>query len=155
MFGLELLLGVKNWDNRGNQVNKIHRTIIKANSYAELSISDVVDNQITHEYNPNNLVESIVLEEQEIPIRTEVRSICDILGLNPYHLASEGRALLAVGEEFAQSVLRTLQASDLGKDAKIVGIVKEENSGMVLLKSEYGGTKFLDSPYGEPIPRVC
>ena len=97
----------------------------------------------------------ILLNEKEIPIRTEVRSICDILGLNPYHLASEGKALLAVDAEHTQSVLDILRSHELGKDTVIVGVAQEENSGMVLMKSEYGGTKFMDSPYGEPIPRVC
>ncbi len=98
---------------------------------------------------------SILLDEKEIPIQTEVRSICNILGLNPYHLASEGKALIAVDGKHAQSVLEKLRSYDLGEGAKIVGIAQEENSGMVLLKSEYGGTKFMDPPYGEPIPRVC
>lgn len=97
----------------------------------------------------------ILLNERDIPIRTEVRSICDILGLNPYHLASEGKALLAVDAEHTQSILKILKSHALGKDAVIVGVAQEENSGMVLMKSEYGGTKFMDSPYGEPIPRVC
>ena len=97
----------------------------------------------------------ILLKEREIPIRTEVRSICDILGLNPYHLASEGKALLAVDVEHTQWVLEKLKSHELGKNAVIVGVAQEENSGMVLMKSEYGGTKFMDNPYGENIPRVC
>jgi hydrogenase expression/formation protein HypE len=97
----------------------------------------------------------IKLIEKEIPIRPEVRSICDILGLNPYHLASEGKAILAVDPNTTQKVLDILHSHELGINAKIVGVAQKENSGMVLLTSEYGGTKFLDSPWGEPIPRVC
>jgi hydrogenase expression/formation protein HypE len=97
----------------------------------------------------------INLTEKDIPIRTEVRSICDILGLNPYHLASEGKALLAVDAEHSQTILDILKSHELGKYAKIVGVAQEQNSGIVLLNSEYGGHKFLENPYGENIPRVC
>lgn len=98
---------------------------------------------------------SILIEEKEIPILTEVHSICEILGLDPYQLASEGKALIAVDEKDAQVVLQALRSHKLGRDAKIVGTVQKENPGMVLLKTEWGGTKFLDMPYGEAIPRVC
>jgi hydrogenase expression/formation protein HypE len=98
---------------------------------------------------------SITLIEKDIPIRSEVRSICEILGLNPYHLASEGKALIAVDSKSTKQVLKSLQSHPLGKGARIIGSVHSENPNMVLLKSEWGGTKFLDPPYGEPIPRVC
>ncbi|MBN2156438.1 MAG: hydrogenase expression/formation protein HypE [Candidatus Lokiarchaeota archaeon] len=97
----------------------------------------------------------ILLTEKEIRIRPEVRSICDILGLNPYHLASEGKAILAVDPDYTDIIIEKLREHPLGKDAKIVGVAQRENLGMVLLQSEWGGTKFLDTPYGEPIPRVC
>jgi len=97
----------------------------------------------------------IFLDEQQILIKREVKAICDILGINPFEIACEGRALIAVEQSKAEIVLKKIQASELGKDAHIIGEIVATNPGKVLMKTRYGGTRFIEMPMGEPIPRVC
>ena len=98
---------------------------------------------------------SIWLEENKIPIKKQVTAICDMLGLDPFNIASEGRALLAVDPNQAESILQKIKSTKIGKDAEIIGEVKAENPKRVLLKTVVGGTRFVDMPLGEPIPRIC
>lgn len=98
---------------------------------------------------------SIWLEEDKIPIKDEVRGVCDILGLNPMQMACEGKALLAVDSNNADEILVKIRNTNLGKDARIIGDVKSENPKRVFLKTIIGGTRFVDMPLGESIPRIC
>ncbi len=97
----------------------------------------------------------IVLEEDKIPIKKQVNAICDMLGLDPYNIASEGRALLSVDPQHAEKILKKIKSTEIAKEAEIVGVVKEDNPKRVLLKTLIGGTRFVDMPLGEPIPRIC
>ena len=98
---------------------------------------------------------SIVLEEEKIPIKKQVGAICDMLGLDPYAIACEGRALLSVDGEKAEEILRKIRTTAIGKEAVIIGIVEETNPKTVLLNTIVGGTRFVDMPLGEAIPRIC
>jgi len=98
---------------------------------------------------------SIWIKEDRVPIKNQVRAICDMLGLDPYNIASEGRALLAVDPKYVDDILYKIQSIKNGKDAKIIGEVKRENPKRVLLETIVGGTRFIDMPLGEPIPRIC
>ena len=98
---------------------------------------------------------SILLEEDKIPIKKQVQAICDMLGLDPYNIACEGRALLSVDPKYAEDILTKIRSTQLGKDAKIIGEAKADNPKRVLLKTLVGGTRFVDMPLGEPIPRIC
>ncbi|MFX0069574.1 MAG: hydrogenase expression/formation protein HypE [Candidatus Hermodarchaeota archaeon] len=98
---------------------------------------------------------SILIEEEKIPIKKQVRAICDMLGLDPYNIACEGRALLSVDPKYADGILKKIKSTEIGKDAKIIGEVLAENPKKVLLKTLVGGTRFIDIPLGEPIPRIC
>jgi len=98
---------------------------------------------------------SILLEEDKIPIKKQVNAICDMLGLDPFTIACEGRALIGVDSSVADSVLRKIRKTEKGKDATIIGEVKKENPKKVLLNTTVGGTRFVDKPLGEPIPRIC
>jgi len=98
---------------------------------------------------------SILLEEDKIPIKKQVRAICEMLGLDPYNIACEGRALLSVDSDQANEILRKIKATGIGKDAEIIGEVKTDNPKRVFLKTIVGGTRFVDMPLGEPIPRIC
>jgi hydrogenase expression/formation protein HypE len=97
----------------------------------------------------------VMIEEENIPIKKEVSSICDMLGLDPYTIASEGRALLAVVPEHAESILKKIRSTQVGKGAQVIGEVIGENRNKVLLKTIVGGTRIVDVPLGEPIPRIC
>lgn len=98
---------------------------------------------------------SIVLEEDKIPIKKQVNAICEMLGLDPYSIASEGRALMSVDPNRAEDILNKIKLTSIGKDAAIIGVVKSDNPKKVLLNTIVGGTRFVDMPLGEPIPRIC
>ncbi|MBM3291078.1 hydrogenase expression/formation protein HypE [Candidatus Bathyarchaeota archaeon] len=98
---------------------------------------------------------SIWLEDGSIPVKQSVKSASDMLGLDPYEVTCEGKAVLIVEEKVAENVLAAIRNTEHGKDAKIVGEVKKDHPGMVLMKTLVGGTRILRKPIGEPIPRVC
>ncbi|MBY9005219.1 MAG: hydrogenase expression/formation protein HypE [Candidatus Lokiarchaeota archaeon] len=101
----------------------------------------------------NNL--SIHIEEEKIPIKRQVQAICDMLGLDPYNIACEGRALLAVDSNHSERILEKIKETKIGNEAEIIGVVKVDNPKNVLLKTIVGGTRYIDMPIGEPIPRIC
>lgn len=98
---------------------------------------------------------SIWLEDGKVPVKKAVRSACDMLGLDPYEVTCEGKAVICVAPEAADAVLAAIKATKYGVDAAIIGEVKADRPGMVLMKTQVGGTRILRKPIGEPIPRVC
>jgi len=97
----------------------------------------------------------VLIDERQIPIRNEVRAVCDLLGFDPYYLANEGRLIAFVPEGEAKEVLQAMQAHPLGRQAAIIGRVVAEHSGKVLLKTPIGGHRLLDPLSGEQFPRIC
>jgi hydrogenase expression/formation protein HypE len=97
----------------------------------------------------------VVVEEGRIPIRKEVRAVCDLLGFDPYYLANEGRLVAFVPEGETKAVLGAMQAHPLGREAAIIGRVVTEHPGKVLLKTPIGGHRLLDPLSGEQFPRIC
>jgi hydrogenase expression/formation protein HypE len=98
---------------------------------------------------------SIVVTEDALPIRPEVNGACEILGIDPLYVASEGRlaAIVAPGE--ADAALATLRANPLGRDAAIIGEVRADPPGLVLLETAFGGSRVVDMLAGDPLPRIC
>ena len=97
----------------------------------------------------------MVLREQSIPVRESVKGACEVLGLDPLYVANEGKLLAVVVPEMAESVLRQMRGHELGRDAAIIGEVVSDHPGMVLMKTEIGGTRVLDVMFGEQLPRIC
>ena len=97
----------------------------------------------------------MVLFEQSIPVRESVRGACEVLGLDPLYVANEGKLLAAVVPEMAQAVLQQMRQHPLGHDAAIIGKVVTEHPGMVLMRTQIGGTRVLDTMFGEQLPRIC
>src|SRR5580698_7760261 len=97
----------------------------------------------------------MVLREQSIPVRESVKGACELLGLDPLYVANEGKLLALVVPHMAQTVLRQMQQHPLGRDAAIIGQVVAEHPGMVLMKTQIGGTRVLDVMFGEQLPRIC
>ncbi|MFW9941970.1 MAG: hydrogenase expression/formation protein HypE, partial [Candidatus Thorarchaeota archaeon] len=93
---------------------------------------------------------SIWIDEEKVPVKKQVSAICDMLGLDPYNIACEGRALLAVNTEHSQNILEKIKSTHIGKDAEVIGEVKFENPKRVFLRTLVGGTRFIDMPLGEP-----
>jgi hydrogenase expression/formation protein HypE len=96
----------------------------------------------------------IILHEDRIPIRTGVRSACDMLGIDPLEIGNEGKVVLGVVKEKAEDVLKILKKHPLGKHAAIIG---EATSTIhsVVLETQVGGRRILHKPLGDPIPRIC
>jgi len=97
----------------------------------------------------------IVLDEESIPIKKSVNAACGMLGLDPLEIANEGKAVIGVKAEYVNEVLTTLRNHKYGKDAAIIGEVKTSDAGKVIIKTSFGGMRYVDVPTGDPIPRVC
>jgi hydrogenase expression/formation protein HypE len=96
----------------------------------------------------------LVLTEEAIPIKGVVASATDMLGLDPLELANEGIALIVVDAEKSSDVLEAIRKTERGKDAAIIGKVKEGPS-RVILETQIGGRRIVREPYGSPMPRIC
>ena len=94
------------------------------------------------------------VDETTIPIRDSVRGACEMLGLDPLHVANEGKLVAFVPELEADVLLAAMRAHPLGREAKIIGHVTGE-SGMVRLRTSIGGERILDLPFSELLPRIC
>lgn len=97
----------------------------------------------------------IQLEEENIPISSEVQGICEFLGLEAYALANEGTFVMAVPQSETERVLELLHCNPLSVEARAIGKVDKEYEGKVVLCSSYGTKRFLDMPSGEILPRIC
>ncbi|HSR41678.1 MAG TPA: hydrogenase expression/formation protein HypE [Longimicrobiales bacterium] len=96
----------------------------------------------------------VVLEESRVPVTPVVRSAAEILGLDPFHIANEGKAVLGVRKDDVDEVLEALQADPLGRDAAVVGEVVADHPGRVILDTGMG-RRLVTEPEGEPLPRIC
>jgi hydrogenase expression/formation protein HypE len=97
----------------------------------------------------------IVIREAVIPVKEGVRSACEILGLDPLYVANEGKLLVFVDPEDAARVLDTIRQNPLGREAEIIGEVIPMHPGQVVMKTTVGGTRIVDMPLGEQLPRIC
>jgi hydrogenase expression/formation protein HypE len=97
----------------------------------------------------------IWVEEDRIPIKEEVQGACELLGFDPWILANEGKLVAVVAAEVAEKILQRMKAHPLGKDASIIGEVREEPRGKVILRTRIGLTRIMDMMVGEPLPRIC
>ena len=97
----------------------------------------------------------IVLFEEKIPIRDGVRGACELLGLDPLHIANEGQFLAIVGAEHAEAALSALHNTPGGEAAVVIGEVREQPESAVLVATLYGGTRMVDMLVGDPLPRIC
>lgn len=98
---------------------------------------------------------SVCLSSQAIPVRPEVRGLTQLLGLDPVHLANEGKIVLAVPADHADHALAVLQDHPLGRDAAIIGECRASPPGVVTLDTGFGSERILDMLTGEPLPRIC
>ena len=96
----------------------------------------------------------VVLDEQAVPVRREVRAASELLGIDPLLVANEGKAVLGVRPAAAAAVLAALRAHPLGRDAAIVGTVVAERPGSVVLDTGFG-RRLLIEIEGDPLPRIC
>lgn len=98
---------------------------------------------------------SIVMEEELLPIRAEVRASCEILGLEPLYLANEGKCLAVVDGNEADNIVNLMKQTHEGKDAVIIGRLVDGKAGRVLINTPIGGSRVVTPLHGEPLPRIC
>lgn len=96
-----------------------------------------------------------VINEEKIPIRQEVASACELLGLDALYVANEGKLMAICAPEDSSKLLQVMQAHPLGKNAAIVGEVIADPRCFVHLKTKFGGMRIVDWLVGEQLPRIC
>jgi hydrogenase expression/formation protein HypE len=96
-----------------------------------------------------------VVDESSVPLRPEVTGACEILGIDPLYVACEGRLVAVVDGDRADEALAALQAHPLGTGAAVIGRMKDDPPGLVLLRTQFGGTRIVDMLVGDPLPRIC
>ncbi|MCW4011152.1 MAG: hydrogenase expression/formation protein HypE [Candidatus Bathyarchaeota archaeon] len=106
-----------------------------------------------HEYAEKSKT-GILVEEDKVPIRDDVRAACDMLGLDPLEVGNEGKIVIGAIPEKAQAITQFLQSTPEGKDAQIIGEVTAEFGG-VAMQTVVGGKRVLARPVGDPVPRIC
>jgi hydrogenase expression/formation protein HypE len=96
----------------------------------------------------------ILLYEDKIPIREDVRVACEMLGIDPLEVGNEGKIVLGVIPEKAEEILKALKETKEGKNSQIIGEVTKDFSGVVV-ETTVGGRRILPPPTGDPVPRIC
>jgi hydrogenase expression/formation protein HypE len=97
----------------------------------------------------------LVIDEDALPFQREVLAASQMLGLDPLQVTCEGKALIAVEADKAEAVLEVIRNTKYGKNAQIIGVAKDETPGLVIMRTEVGGSRVVQYPWAEAIPRVC
>jgi hydrogenase expression/formation protein HypE len=98
---------------------------------------------------------AVVVDENRVPVRPEVTGACELLGIDPLYVACEGRFVAVVDGAYADAALRALHGHPLGAGAAVIGRVRDDPPGLVLLRTAFGGTRIVDLLVGDPLPRIC
>jgi hydrogenase expression/formation protein HypE len=97
----------------------------------------------------------IAIDEASLPVRVEVQSACELLGLDPVYVANEGNAVFFVAPEAADLVLKVLRAHPLGREAARIGQVTAEHKRMLVARTAMGANRVIPIQIGEQLPRIC
>jgi hydrogenase expression/formation protein HypE len=97
----------------------------------------------------------IEIDEPSLPVRPQVQSACELLGLDPVYVANEGKAVFFVAPEAAEKILAILRAHPLGKDAARIGRVTAEHKRMLVARTAMGANRVIPTQIGEQLPRIC
>jgi hydrogenase expression/formation protein HypE len=97
----------------------------------------------------------IIIEEPKLPIAKAVRGACDLLGLDPLHIANEGKLVAIVPPEKAEATLKAMKSHKYGQDAAIIGEVVKDHPARVVMHTALGASRIIDMPVGELLPRIC
>ncbi|SDM04451.1 hydrogenase expression/formation protein HypE [Streptomyces wuyuanensis] len=97
----------------------------------------------------------VVVQERAVPVPAPVANACAVLGLDPMYVANEGKLVAFVPREHADAVLAAMRAHPLGREAAVIGEAVAAHPGMVVARTGLGGTRVVDLPLGEQLPRIC
>ena len=95
----------------------------------------------------------VLLYQDAIPIKKEVHAVSEMLGIDPFEVANEGKVVMGVKADHAEAVLKAIKTEEYGKDAAIIGEVVEGD--YVVVETPIGGQRILEAPIADPVPRVC
>jgi hydrogenase expression/formation protein HypE len=97
----------------------------------------------------------ILIRENLVPVRADVSSACEMLGLDPLLVACEGRFVAFVASKDSNRALEILHRHDCGSSARRIGEVTDDSPALVVLQTVMGSSRVLDMPSGEQLPRIC
>jgi hydrogenase expression/formation protein HypE len=97
----------------------------------------------------------VEITERALPIPQAVRDACGLLGLDPLYVANEGKLLAFVAPDDADRVLAAMRGHEHGRDATVIGTCVDAHPGMLVARTGLGGTRVIDLPLGEQLPRIC
>jgi hydrogenase expression/formation protein HypE len=137
-------------------INTLIREALRAGGEAVTAMKDPTRGGLSsalHEMAGKSGV-GILLEETRVPVSAAVRAAGDLLGIDPLHVANEGKAVLGVRPHAAAAVVEALRAHPLGRAAAVIGTCLSERPGSVILDTGFG-RRLLAEPDGDPLPRIC
>jgi hydrogenase expression/formation protein HypE len=97
----------------------------------------------------------IEFDERKVPVAPAVHAACEMLGLDPFYTANEGKLVAIVSAQYRDSVLAAMQVHPLGRSAVCIGHVTVEHPALVVARTGIGSTRVVDLPAGELLPRIC
>jgi hydrogenase expression/formation protein HypE len=97
----------------------------------------------------------VEIDAEAILVREDVKGACEILGLDPLFVANEGKLVAFVPHDSTAAMLEAMHRTVEGRDARVIGRAVADHAGMALLRTEIGGTRVLDLPFTEQLPRIC
>jgi len=106
-----------------------------------------------NEFSEKSQVGILTLEDK-IPVRNDVRTACEMLGLDPLEIGNEGKVVMGVVKEKAEEILELLRTTAAGKEAEIIGEATKDFTG-VAMQTTIGGKRIISRPIGDPVPRIC
>jgi hydrogenase expression/formation protein HypE len=98
---------------------------------------------------------AMVIDEGAVPVHPAVAGAAEILGIDPMYMANEGKLVAAVAPDAADAALAALRSVPGGEQAALIGEVRTEPPGMVLVRTAFGGKRVMDQLVGDPLPRIC
>lgn len=107
-------------------------------------------NELAHDTNL-----AVVLDEALLPMQPAVNGACDLLGIDPLYVANEGKLLAVVPPDEVDAGLAAMQSHPLGSAAAVIGEIRDDPEGIVVLRTSFGGTRIVDMLVGDPLPRIC
>lgn len=97
----------------------------------------------------------MVISQEKLPQKQEVKGLCEALGLDPLYMANEGKVIVIAGEEDSEKILEVMRKNPRGRDSQIIGEVVRDEKSMVYLETGFGGKRIVNIPAGELLPRIC
>ena len=98
---------------------------------------------------------AILLDELAIPVAPAVAGACELLGIDPLYVANEGKLVAVVAVDEADAALAALRGHPLGTNAIVLGEVRDDPPGIVMVRTAFGGSRIVDLLVGDPLPRIC